>query len=73
MGSLWEMFALSAQVRACERAESDGGICIDAKEPKIGTTWRSLHLFYRERRRKTLRSAAGKYGPPFLKREMSNR
>lgn len=73
MGSLWESFILSVQVCACERAESDGGICIAAKEPTIGTTWRSLCLFYREHRIKTLRSAAGKYGPPLLKREMSNR
>lgn len=58
------------QVCACERIESDGGTCIAAKEPKIGTT---LHLFYREHQRKALRSAAGKYGPPLLKGEMSNR
>jgi len=53
--------------------ESDGGTCIAAKEPKIGTTWIELYLFYREHRRKKIRSADGKYGPPLLKGKMSNR
>lgn len=74
MGNIWESFTLLYKfVRVRGQRVMEKKSVSQPNNQKIGTTWRSLHLFYREHRRKTLRSAAGKYGPPLLKREMSNR